>query len=117
MVGTQTALWAARSRDLLHRHADVVEPLLGDLLSGAVLHGLLHEVSGHISKEAVHPDAHSLRLLLLELPLAVNGPAQHPLGVLTADNAAGDHLSGAGIPLADVGDVGEELIVQSGDGG
>ena len=104
-------------RDLLHRHADVVEPLLGDLLSGTLLHGLFHIVAGYVGKEAVHPDAHLLRLLLLELPLAVDGPAQQPLGVLTADDTAGDHLPGAGVPLADVGDIGEDLVVQSGDGG
>ena len=58
-----------------------------------------------------------LRLLLFKLPLAVDGPAQQPLRVLTADNTAGDHLAGTGIPLADVFDIRQDLVIQSGDSG
>ena len=104
-------------RDQLHRHADVVQPLFGDLLSRAVPHGLLHIVSRHIGKESVYPDADLLRVLLLELALTVDGPAHEPLGVPAAYDAAGDHAAASGIPLADIGDVGQDLIIQGGDGG
>ena len=50
--------------------------------------------------------------LLAELGLAVDGPAHEPTGVLDGDDAAGDHLAGEGVTLADVLDIGDDALVQ-----
>ena len=75
MVGTQTALFSARSGDLLHRNTQVIQPLFGDLLTGTLLHRLLDIIARHIGEQAVYPYADLILILLLELSLAVDGPA------------------------------------------
>ncbi len=94
----------------------MIEPLLADLLAGALAHGLLDVVAGLIGKEGVDPHAHSAGLLLLELWLAVDGPGEQPVGVLHAHDAAGDHAAGERVALADLLDIGQDALVQGGDG-
>ena len=62
-------------RNLLHRNADMIQPFLRNLHSGAVLHRLFHEISGNIRKQSIDPDADLFRILFLKLSLAIDGPA------------------------------------------
>ena len=59
--------------------------------------GFLDYIAGHVGKQGVYPDAHLLFVLILKLSLTVDRPAQQPFGILTAYDAAGNNLSGAGI--------------------
>ena len=95
----------------------MVQPLHADLPAGTRPHGLFHIVPGDIGEQAVDPP-HQLPLRLgLEVGLAVEGIAHHPGGVLHRDDTAGDHLPGEGVPLADLFQIGRDLVVQGGDGG
>src|SRR5699024_2161332 len=96
---------------------DVVEPLFGDLAAGALPHRLLDVVARPVGEETVDPDADLPGVLLFELSLPVDGPAQQPLRVLTADDAAGDHPAAARVALADGRDVRQDPLVEGGDGG
>ena len=55
--------------------------------------------------------------LIPELGLAVDRPTHEPAGVLHGDDAAGNHMAGEGIPLADVLDIGDDLLIQRLHGG
>ena len=103
--------------DLILGHADVVQPLHADLLAGARPHGLFHIVAGLVGEQGVHPHQAVVLGLVAELGLAVDGPAHQPGGVLDGDDAAGDHMAGEGVALADVLDIGDDLLVQSLHGG
>ena len=65
--------------DAFLRNAHVIEPLLADLLAGAVAHGLFHVVTGLVGEEAVHPHAQFVLGLVAELLLAVERPTQEPV--------------------------------------
>ena len=81
--------------DLLLGHADVVQPLNADLEAGAVQQGLFDVIAGLIAEQAVHPDAELVFGLCQELLLAVQSPAQQPVGILHGDDAACHHAAGA----------------------
>ena len=51
--------------NLVDRHAHMVEPLLADFLTRALLHRLLDEVTRLIWEEAMHPHA---RLVMRLIP-------------------------------------------------
>ena len=112
------ASWASASIRSC-RHADVVQPLPADLLAGAVPHGLLHVVAFLVGIQGVQPHQHHVLVLRLELGLTVDRPGKIPVvgAVLDGDDAAGGHLAGAGITLADVHDVLDDLLVGGGHGG
>jgi len=76
--------------DVGHGDTHVIEPLLGDLLAGALLHRLLHVVAWDVDEQRVHPDHDLVLGLLLEVRLAVDGPTEQPGGVLGGDDPAGD---------------------------
>ena len=103
--------------DLPHRHADVVQPLHTDFLTGALPHGLLHEVAGFVGEQTVNPHQALILGLIPELGLTVDGPAQEPAGILHGHDAAGNHAAGKGVTLADILDIGNDLLIQCGDGG
>ena len=98
--------------DFALRHADVIQPLHADLLTGTLPHRLFHIVTGLIGEQGIHPHQTVILGLLAELRLAVDGPAHEPAGVLHGDDTAGDHLAGEGIPLADVLDIGDDALIQ-----
>ena len=75
MVGTQTALFSASSGDLVNRHAEVVQPLFGDLFTSALFHRFLHIVARYVGEQAVNPYTYLIFILLFELSLTVDGPA------------------------------------------
>ena len=104
-------------RNLPLGHPHVVEPLHADLPPGALPHGLFHKVARLVAEQAVDPPNELPSGLVAELGLAVEGPAQQPVGVPGGDDAAGDHLPGEGVPLADTLDIGGNFVVQGGDGG
>ena len=52
-----------------------------------------------------------------ELRLAVDGPAHEPGGILHGHDAAGDDLAGERVALADLGDIGDDTLVERFDGG
>ena len=53
----------------------MIQPLSSDLLTGALLHRLLHIVTRNIGEQAVYPHADLLFFLIFELTLTVDGPA------------------------------------------
>ena len=61
--------------DLISRNTKVVQPLFGDLFTGAVLHRLLDVVAGTVGEQSVYPYADLILILLLELSLTVDCPA------------------------------------------
>ncbi len=74
--------------DLILGDADVVQPLCCQLDAGAVAHVLLDEVALVVpAVEAVDPDQAVILRLLLELTLAVDGPADEPARVAAGDDA------------------------------
>ena len=93
----------------------MVEPLLGDFLPRAFLHRLFDKITGNVRKKSVYPYAYFILILLFKLPLAVNGPAHQPTGILAADDSSGDYLTAPWITLADIRDVRDDLIVQGGN--
>ena len=103
--------------DLLLGHAQVVQPLLADFLAGAIAHGLLHVVAGHVGEQAVEPHAHLPLGLGAELRLAVDGPGEQPAGVLHRHDAARDNAAGKRVALADGLDIRQDLLVQRGHRG
>ena len=103
--------------DVLHRHAQMVEPLHADFPARAVPHGLFDVIAGLIAEQAVHPDAQLVLGLILELLLTVQRPAEQPAGVLDGNDAAGDGVAAEGVALADLADILRNLVVQRGDGG
>src|SRR5699024_12505980 len=50
--------------------------------------------------------------LVAELGLTVDGPAQEPAGILHGHDAAGNHAAGKGVTLADILDIGNDLLIQ-----
>lgn len=98
--------------DAVLRDAHVVEPLLTDLLAGAVAHGFFHVVAGLVGEKSVYPDAQLVLGLVAELLLAVERPAHEPVGVGAGNDAAGDHVAGEGVALADCLDVRRDLAVE-----
>ena len=112
------ASWA-RAVDPILRYADVVQPLPADLFTGAVPHGLLDVVAFPVGVQGIQPHQNHVLVLRLELGLTVDGPGQIPVfgAVLDGDDAAGGHLAGAGVALADVHDVLDDLLVGGGHGG
>ena len=103
--------------DLLLGHAQVVQPLLADFLAGAIAHGLLHVVAGHVGEQAVEPHAHLSLGLGAELRLPVDGPGEQPAGVLHRHDAARHHTAGERVALADLLDVRQDLLIQRGHRG
>ena len=95
----------------------MVQPLLADLLTRALAHGLGDEVAGGVDHQAVEPDGQLVGALLLEVGLAVDRPGLQPGRVAGRDDAAGDHAAGVGVPLADALDVGRDAVVERGDRG
>ena len=59
----------------LYRNAEVIEPFCSNFLTGTFLHGLFDIIAGNISKQRVYPYAYLFFILVLELSLAVDGPA------------------------------------------
>ena len=98
--------------DFLYRNTKVIQPLLSDLLTGTILHGLLDIVTGYICKQTIYPYTDFFLVLSLELTLTVDRPAQQPAGILAAYDAAGNNLAGSGITLADIGDIRNDLVIQ-----
>ena len=103
--------------DLVLGHADVVEPLHADLLAGALAHGLFDIIARLVGEEGVDPDEAVVLGLRAELRLAVDGPAHQPGGILHGDDAAGDDMAGERVALADIFDIGDDLLVEGLDGG
>ena len=62
-------------RNLVNRHAEVVQPLFGDLFTSALFHRFLHIVARYVGEQAVNPYAYLIFILLFELSLTVDGPA------------------------------------------
>lgn len=60
--------------DLLDGDAEMIEPLLRDLLTGGLLNGLSRVVPGHVGEQGVNPHHDLVGLLLLEVGLPVDGP-------------------------------------------
>ena len=75
MVGTQTALCSASSRNFLYRNAQMIQPFFCDFLTGAFFHGLLDIIARNVGEQAVYPYADLLLILFFELTLTVDGPA------------------------------------------
>ena len=65
-------------RDVLDRDAQMVQPLLRDLLAAAVLHRLLHVIAGSLDEQRVDPDHDLILGLLLEVRLAIHRPTEQP---------------------------------------
>ena len=97
--------------DLLDGHAQVVEPLVRDLLAGRLLDGLAGVVAGRVGVQGVDPDDDLVLRLVLEVRLAVDRPGQQPAGVAGGHDAAGDHLAGEGVALGDLLDVAGDALV------
>ena len=99
-------------RNLICRHADVIQPFCRNLLSGTVFHRFFDIISRNIREKSVNPDAYFFRILLFELSLTVDRPAHQPLGVFTAYNSSGHNVSTAWIPFADICNIRNNLIIQ-----
>ena len=95
----------------------MIEPFFADFHAGAVTHRLFHEVAGTIREHSVKPYQYLSLGLVPVLGLTIDRPAKKPAGILDRDNAARDHLSGQRITLADLPDVGQDLLVQGIDRG
>ena len=93
----------------------MIQPLGGDLLTGTLLHGFLHIVARDIGEQAVYPYTHLILLLILELSLAVDGPAQKPLGIAAAHDTAGNNFACPRVALADFLDLVDDLFICGGD--
>ena len=93
----------------------MIQPLGGDLLTGTLLHGFLHIVARDIGEQAVYPYTHLVLLLILELSLAVDGPAQKPLGIAAAHDTAGNNFACPRVALADFLDLVDDLFICGGD--
>ena len=99
------------------RDAQMVEPLLRDLLAGAVLHRLFHD-SRRACPQTANRTRHDLALrLLLEMRLAVHGPTAQPAGVPDGYDASADHLAAERIALDDPADVFGDALIERGDRG
>lgn len=79
--------------------AEVVEPFLGDLLTGTIDDPFLDVVPLGIRVEAVDPDDRFVWLLLLEVRLTVDRPGKHPIGVGDGDDSTGVDLAVVKVPL------------------
>ena len=95
----------------------MVQPFLADLLAGAFLHRLLHIVAGLVGEQAVHPHAQLVFRLVSELLLAVQSPAQQPVGILHGDDAACHHAAGERVTLADFLNIWRNFHVKRSYGG
>ena len=93
----------------------MIQPLGGDLLTGTLLHGFLHIVARDIGEQAVYPYTHLVLLLILELSLAVDGPAQKPLGIAAAHDTTGNNFACPRVALADFLDLVDDLFICGGD--
>ena len=93
----------------------MIQPLGGDLLTGTLLHGFLHIVARDIGEQAVYPYTHLVLLLILELSLAVDGPAQKPLGIAAAHDTAGNNFACPRVALADLFDLVDDLLIRGCD--
>ena len=101
--------------DLVLRHAQMIQPLLADLLACALPHGLLHIIALAVGEQRIHPDEALILRLALKLRLPVDRPAHEPGGILHRDNAAGHNASGERVAVADILDVRNDLLIQCGD--
>ena len=93
----------------------MIQPLFCDLFTGTVFHRFLDIIAWHIGKQTIYPYADFVFILILELSLTVDGPAQQPSGILTADNTTCYYLATLRISFADVGDIWNDLIIQCGN--
>ena len=96
--------------DLILRHADVVQPLLADLLAGAFHHGLLDVIAGGGVVQGIHPADIMAVGLALEVGLTVEAVADDPGGILHRDNAAGAGPAAAQGALADLLHIGRDGV-------
>ncbi len=103
--------------NLFDRYAHMVEPFLADLLTRAFLHRLLHIVAGLVGEQTVHPHAQLAFRLVAELLLTVQRPAHQPVGILNGYDAAGHHMAGERVTLADLLNIRRNLHVKRGHGG
>ena len=95
----------------------MIQPLCSKLNAGALVHGFFDEVAFIVpAVEAVDPNQAMVCRLLLELALAVDGPAYEPARIAAGNYAAGDDLAGQRIALADLLDSIEDLLVCCIDG-
>ena len=95
----------------------MVEPFLAYLLAGAFLHRLLHVIAWLVGEQAVRPYAQLVLRLVAELLLTVQRPAHKPIGILNGHNAAGHHMAGERVSLADFLNIRRNLHVKRGNGG
>ena len=102
--------------DLSLGHTDVVQPLHAQFLTGAVTHSFLDIVAGLVAEQTVDPDTQLVLRLVAELLLAVQCPAEQPVGVLNGDDAAGDGVAAERVTLANLLDILRDLVVQGGNG-
>ena len=98
--------------DLILRDADVIQPLHADFFAGAVPHVLFDVIARHIRIQAVKPYEALILGLAVELRLPVDRPAQKPSGIPRGADAAGNHLAGQRVALADVPDIGKDPLIQ-----